>query len=357
MIQIKKLNDTRSVYDIKVEKNENFFANDILVHNCVEILLPCVPIQHIEDGDDTDSEIALCVLSSINVGIIKKYSDLELICDSIVRSLDNIIEHQDYPVKAARKMLKRRSIGVGITNLAYFFAKRDCVYGDEKSLYLLDELMEHVQYYLLKASNNLAKEVGKCEWFDRTKYSKGILPIDTYTKEVDNIVNRPYSLDWEELRSSILKHGLRNSTLTCQMPNESSALATNSTNGMEAIRDYITAKKSKMGILRFVVPEIFKLKSKYTIAYDIPTKSLINVQAVIQKWIDQAISANHYYKYTGDEIEMGTVASDILYSYKMGINCIYYANTEDGKSDGVNFEDEDEDNVMDETCAGGACSI
>ncbi len=376
-IKIEKLDRTVNVYDISVKDNNNFYANGILVHNCQEITLPTHPILHIDDDDETESEIALCVLSAINLGEFKELTELELICENIVRSLDFIIENQDYPVKAARKMLKRRSIGVGITNLAYFLAKNDVGYEDTKALYLVDELMEHIQYYLIKASVKLAKEFGKCEYFDKTKYSKGILPIDTYCKNVDEIIKRPYSLDWESLRKDVLEHGMRNSTLTAIMPAESSAVVTNATNGIEPPRALVSIKKSKQGLLKQVVPDIARLKHKYTLAYDMKSnRGITNLQAVMQKWVDQAISSNQYYdikKYPNKEIPTSMLAQELLYAYKMGIKTLYYANTNDDKTDdyseqiknsleeGVNNSKSAQDAklaLMDDSgCESGACSI
>lgn len=302
------------------------------------------------------AEIALCVLSAINVGVLKSLDELKGVCDNVVRSLDYIIDEQEYPVKAAKKMLKRRSIGIGITNFAYYLAKKGVSYEDKEALFLMDELMEHIQYYCLSASVDLAKEHGPCEWFDKTKYSLGILPIDTYCKEVDNIVDRKPTLDWESLRKDILTYGIRNSTLTAQMPCESSSVAINSTNGIEPLRSLITTKKSKQGLLRMVAPEMFKLKNKYTIAFDVKdNQTYTNIHAVMQKWIDQGISGNHYYnfKHYGDgNLPMSKIMKDILYAYKMGIKQIYYANTYDGKSD-----DLEEMQNLSSDCAGGACSI
>ena len=318
---------------------------------------------------DKPAEIALCVLSAINLGEIKEFSELEGICENIVRSLDFVIEHQDYPVWAAKKMLNRRSIGVGITNLAYFFAKNGVKYGDKDALNLLDELMEHIQYYLIKASVKMAKEYGTCKWFNRTKYSDGILPIDTYCKEVDNIVSRPYTLDWESLRKDVLTYGMRHSTLTAMMPCESSSLVTNSTNGMEPPRTLITAKKSKQGVIKFVVPEAKRLKDKYCMAFDVTNKSYTNTQSVIQKWIDQGISSNHYYdfsKYKDGNIPLSEIVTDLLYYYKMGNKQIYYANSYDNKKDDFSKEiaevtrknEPQQVEIMDDAgCESGACSI
>lgn len=318
-------------------------------------------LEEVEDMyGDNPAEIALCVLSAVNVGEIKHLDELEGICDNIVRSLDFVISHQDYPVEAAKKMYKRRSIGIGITNLAYYFAKNGVSYGDKESLELVDELMEHIQYYSIKASVELAKEFGPCEWFNRTKYSDGILPIDTYSKGVDKIVKRKHTLDWESLRKDVVKYGMRNSTLTAIMPCESSSVVTNSTNGMEPIRSLVTIKKSKQGLLKMVVPEIYKLKNKYTTQFGMEgNRGISDVQAVIQKWVDQGISANHYYSpKDGGNISLGEVARDILHFYQTGGKMLYYANTDDKKTDDFGYGDNENETMMEEEdCVGGACSI
>jgi ribonucleoside-diphosphate reductase alpha chain len=346
--------ETGRMYVMNVDNtNEHSsFLDTVYMSNlCQEITLPTTPITHIDSEED--GEIALCILSAINVGALRKLEDLESISYNIVRSLDYIIDNQLYPVDASKKMKKRRSIGVGVTNLAYYLAKNSCSYEDKEAIALVDELAESIQYYLLKASVRLAKERGKCEWFDRTKYSQGILPIDTYSKEVDKICKRKLTHDWEKLRKEIKEHGLRNSTLTALMPCESSSLVTNSTNGIEPPRSLVTIKKSKQGLIPQVVPEIAKLKNKYTLAYDMKDNNgYINICAVLQKYFDQAISANHYYnfaKYEEGNLPMSVVAKDVLYSYKMGLKTLYYANTDDGKTDTVGEDDSD--------CAGGACKL
>lgn len=353
--------ETGRIYMMNIDhtNSHSSFVNSLKMSNlCQEVTLPTTPINHI---DDEKGEIALCVLSAINLGEIKELNELEGICENIVRGLDFVIENQDYPVKAAKKMLKRRSLGVGVTNLAYFLAKNNLKYEDSQTLNLIDEVFEHIQYYLLKASVKLAKEYGKCEYFNETKYSKGILPIDTYNKNVDLLVKREYKFDWEELRKDIVEYGLRNSTLTAIMPCESSSLTTNSTNGIEPPRAFITSKKSKQGVIRMVLPELIKLKDKYTLAFDIKSNScLINIQAVIQKWIDQAISSNHYYNpehHKDGKVPISIIGNDILYSYKMGLKTLYYANTYDGKTDNIDSELDKIGNKDDVSCESGACSV
>ena len=235
-------------------------------------------------------------------------------------------------------------------------AKNDLKYSDKESLVKVDEMFEHIQFSLLKASNKLAKEKGACEWFDRTTYSDGIMPIDRYNKNVDELVKRDYSCDWEGLRKEIMTHGLRNSVLTAIMPAESSAVVQNATNGIEPVRSLVTIKKSKSGLIKQVVPEIARLKNKYELAYEMPdNKGYTNICAVIQKWIDQSISANHYYQYSLEGISLAGAIKDILHAYKYGLKTLYYANTDDKKSDNIETMGQNETN--DVGCESGACAI
>lgn len=327
---------------------------------CTEITLPTKPLSSIYDIDSkketeylSEGEIALCVLAAFNLGTIKNNEELYKCAEYIVRLLDFVIEHQDYPINASKKMLKRRSIGVGVTNYAYWLAKNDMKYTDGSANEKTDELFEHIQYSLLVASNKLAQEFGACEWYDKTTYSKGVLPIDRYNKNVDTIVDRKPVCDWEWLRNELVNGaGLRHSVVSALMPAESSAVVQNATNGFEPARSLITGKRSKSGIVKQVVPEIHKLKYKYELAYEMKSnKGYTDLVAIMQKWVDQSISANHYYEYDADGISLGTVIKDILYSYKMGLKTLYYANTDDKKTDGAEAIDEASD------CESGACAI
>lgn len=337
--------------------NSPFIQRMKMSNLCVEIILPTSPIQNIYDVDNkketeqfSEGEIALCTLAAFNLGNIKSWNELYKVAEYIVRILDYVIENQDYPINAAKKMLKRRSIGVGVTNFAYWLAKQGIKYSDKEALFYVDELFEHIQFSLLKASNKLAKEFGKCELFDDTTYSKGILPVDRYNKNVDELIKRDHSCDWESLRKDIEEFGLRNSVLTALMPAESSAVVQNATNGIEPIRSLVITKKSKSGLVKQVAPECIKLKNKYELAFDMPdNRGYTNICAVIQKWIDQSISANHYYQYSSDGISVGGVIKDILYAYKYGLKTLYYANTDDKKSDDLD--------AMGSDCSSGACSI
>lgn len=302
---------------------------------CAEITLPTKPLNNISDQN---GEIALCTLSAINLGKIDRLGDMERPLELIVRALDELLDYQDYPVKAAEVWgLARRSLGVGVINYAYYLAKNGAKYGDEKGLELTHETFEAFQYYLLKASNKLAKEVGKCKAFDQTTYSQGILPIDTYKKDLDQVCNTKLLYDWENLRKEIKEHGLRNSTLSAIAPTETSSQVSNATNGIEPPRDFISIKASKDGILKQVVPEYERLKDDYQLLWSIKdNKSILNSVAVMQKFVDQTISTNTNYdpkNYEGEKVPMKLLLSDLLYAYKMGIKTFYYHNTRDGASD------------------------
>ena len=302
---------------------------------CQEITLPTDPINHI---DDEGGEIALCILSAINVGKIKHLDEMEELCDLAVRGLEELIDYQGYPVRAAERATKaRRSLGVGFIGLAHYLAKNGCKYGDPKALQSVHDLTESFQYYLLKASNEIAKEKGACEAFSHTKYSDGILPIDTYKKDVDELVPNNLTYDWETLRTNILQHGLRHSTLSAQMPSESSSVVSNATNGVEPPRGYLSIKKSKKGPLKQVVPQYTYLKNNYTLLWDMESnQGYIKILAVMQKFFDQAISGNWSYNpenYPDNEVPVSVMAQDLLTTYKYGWKTSYYQNTYDQKGD------------------------
>ena len=341
---LKERAETGRLYLMNIDhcNSHSSFLDKVNMSNlCQEITLPTKPLQHI---DDPDGEIALCILSAINVGKINRLDELEDLCDLSVRGLEELIDYQGYPVKAAENSTKkRRSLGVGFIGLAHYLAKNDVKYDDSKSWNLVHDLSEAFQYYLLKSSNEIAKEKGKCEYFDRTKYSQGILPIDTYKKEVDEIVNNNLNCDWEGLRSSIVEHGLRHSTLSAQMPSESSSVVCNATNGIEPPRDYLSVKKSKKGPLKQVVPSFGSLKNNYTLLWDMKdNEGYIKVISVMQKFFDQAISGNWSYNpeyYPDNEVPVSVMANDLLTTYKYGWKTSYYQNTNDLKTDEVDVKE------------------
>ena len=337
MAILKERAETGRIYIMNIDhcNTHSSFKDRVYMSNlCQEITLPTDPISHI----DGEGEIALCILSAVNVGLLKDLDELETLCDLAVRSLDEVIDHQRYPVKAAEISTKRRrSLGIGYIGLAHYLATLGLGYETKTAWKEVDKLSEAFQYYLLKSSNELAKEKGKCEAFDKTKYSDGILPIDTYKKEVDEIVSRKLSYKWEDLRKDIKEFGLRHSTLTAQMPSESSSVVCNATNGIEPPRDYISVKKSKKGTLKQVVPDYKRLKNNYTLLWDMKSnEGYINIVAVMQKYFDQSISGNWSYNpenYDEGEIPLSIMAEDLLTTYKLGWKTSYYQNTYDSKKD------------------------
>ncbi|WP_201591231.1 class 1a ribonucleoside-diphosphate reductase subunit alpha [Psychrobacter pulmonis] len=318
---------------------------------CMEIALPTKPLDNI---NDETGEIALCTLSAVNLGKVENVSDIEEPAELIVRALDALLDYQDYPVKAAENgSMRRRTLGVGVINYAYYLAKNGVRYSDGSALGLTHQTFEALQYYLLKASNKLAKEQGACPAFNETTYSQGILPIDTYKKDLDQICQEPLHLDWETLRGEITTHGLRNSTLTALMPSETSSQIANATNGIEPPRGLVSIKASKDGILKQVVPEIDKLKDQYELLWQMPNNDgYLKLVAIMQKFVDQSISANTNYdpvRYEGGRVPMKILLKDLLNAYKLGVKTLYYHNTRDGANDAqADMEDD---------CAGGACKI
>ncbi len=338
---LKERAETGRIYIMNIDhcNTHSSFKDQITMSNlCQEITLPVVPLQHIDD--DGPEEIATCILSAINVGKVKSDEELEELCDLTVRALEELIDYQDYPVKAAENFTKRRrALGVGFIGLAHYLAKLGLAYDSQGAWDAVHGLSESFQYYLLKTSNQLAKERGQCALFARTKYSDGLLPIDTYKKDVDEISNIPFQHDWEALRASILKYGLRHSTLSAQMPSESSSVTSNATNGIEPPRGYLSVKKSKKGPLKQIVPQYNTLKNNYTLLWDMKSnRGYINIVAVMQKFFDQAISANWSYNpenYPDNEVPVSVMANDFLTTYKLGWKTSYYQNTYDIKVDEV----------------------
>jgi len=313
---LKERAETGRIYIMNIDhcNDHSSFKDKVNMSNlCQEITLPTEPIDHIDDGK---GEIALCILSAINVGKISKVEEIEELCDLVVRGLEELIDYQEYPVAAAKlSTISRRSLGVGYIGLAHFLAKNKVKYDSPEAWKLVHTLTEHFQYYLLRSSNKLAQEKGKCLAFEHTKYFDGILPIDTYKKDVDDITPNDLSLDWGSLREDILTHGLRHSTLSAQMPSESSSVVSNATNGIEPPRDYLSIKKSKKGPLKQIVPGYPYLKNNYTLLWDMPSNDgYIKVTAVIQKFFDQAISGNWSYNpsnYPNNEVPMSVMTKDL----------------------------------------------
>lgn len=341
---------------------------------CLEIALPTKPLQHI---NDEEGEIALCTLSAFNLGSIESLDDFEELADLTVRALDNLLDYQDYPVPAAyNATMNRRTLGVGVINFAYYLAKNGVKYSDGSANNLVHKTFEAFQYYLMKASNELAKEKGACPKFNETRMSEGILPIDTYKKDVDSLSQEPLHYDWEGLRASIQKYGMRNSTVSALMPSETSSQISNATNGIEPARGLITVKSSKDGVMKQVVPEFKRLKDQYEVLWDMPnTRGYLELVAIMQKFIDQTISANTNYdpgKYPSTRVPMQELLKDLLYAYKLGIKTLYYHNTRDGASDNqLDISSEIKEKIdeatrntpttvvvtEDDDCESGACKI
>ena len=319
---------------------------------CLEIALPTKPLNNI---DDESGEIALCTLSAFNLGAIDKLEDLEEMADLAVRALDALLDYQDYPIAAAKKgSMGRRTLGIGVINYAYYLAKNGARYSDGSGLALTHRTFEAIQYYLLKASVQLAREFGPCPLFDETTYAQGILPIDTYKKDLDVLCNEPLHLDWESLREEIKSVGLRNSTLTALMPSETSSQISNATNGIEPPRGLVSVKASKDGILKQVVPEYDRLKDQYELLWKQPSvDGYLQLVGIMQKFVDQAISANTNYdpaRFEGNKVPMKQLLKDLLTAYKYGLKTLYYHNTRDGA-------DDTQTDLQDDGCAGGACKI
>jgi ribonucleoside-diphosphate reductase alpha chain len=351
---LKERAETGRIYIMNIDhcNSHSSFKDRVTMSNlCQEITLPTEPLSHIDE--ELPGEIALCILSAVNVGKIKSDEELEDLCDLSVRGLEELIDYQEYPVKVAEIATKaRRSLGVGFIGLAHYLAKLGYNYDSQEAWDAVHGLSESFQYYLLKSSNEIAKEKGHCEYFGRTKYSDGILPIDTYKKDVDEISTQELTHDWEGLRASITTHGLRHSTLSAQMPSESSSVVSNATNGIEPPRDYLSIKKSKKGPLKQIVPSYQTLKNNYTLLWEMKSnQGYINVVSVMQKFFDQAISGNWSYNpenYPDNEVPVSQMANDLLTTYKYGWKTSYYQNTYDIKTDEVVEEKSDLNNLLEE---------
>jgi ribonucleoside-diphosphate reductase alpha chain len=348
---LKERAETGRIYIMNIDhcNSHSSFMDKVEMSNlCQEITLPTKPLQHI---DDETGEIALCILSAINVGKIRDLEDLDVLCDLAVRSLDELIDFQGYPVRAAEIATRaRRSLGIGYIGLAHYLAKNGHRYEDPEAWKSVHDLSEAFQYYLIQATVNLAKEKGACEYSHRTKYGNGILPIDTYKNEVDEIVPNELHYDWESLRAQVNQYGVRNSTLSAQMPSESSSVVSNATNGIEPPRGYLSIKKSKKGPLKQIVPQYGTLKNNYDLLWEMRSnKGYINIVAVMQKFFDQAISGNWSYNpehYPNNEIPVSIMAQDLLTTYKYGWKTSYYQNTYDIKTDEMDDSNESLDSLI-----------
>lgn len=347
--------ETGRIYSMNIDNANTHGSWNVPVYMsnlCQEIIHPTKPIKNI---NDPDGEIGICILSAINLLEVNSDEEIQTACSVAVKSLDSIIDYQDYPVPAGENFTKnRRSLGIGITNLAGFLAKNKLFYNDDETLSLMHQTMEKIQWNLLNESCKLAEEKGACSKFNETKYAQGLLPIDWYKKTVDNIVEPVYAMDWEGLRVRIAKFGLRNSTASAIMPCESSSVIQNSTNGIEPVRSLLLYKKAKNGILKQLVPNYSTRKNYYTKAWSMQDNiAIINIASIIQKFTDMSISLNLYYNYANypdGNIPLSALIKDQIYCYKMGIKNLYYCNTPDG-------DGETEKEQLSSGCESGACSI
>jgi ribonucleoside-diphosphate reductase alpha chain len=336
---------------------------------CLEIALPTKPLSHV---NDEEGEIALCTLSAFNLGAIESLDEFAELSDLAVRALDSLLDYQDYPVPAAfNATMGRRTLGIGVINFAYYLAKNGVKYSDGSANGLVHKTFEAIQYHLMKASCELAKEKGPCPKFNETTYSQGIMPTDTYKADLDKICDEPLHCDWDQLRADIKQYGLRNSTLSALMPSETSSQISNATNGIEPPRGHISIKSSKDGVLKQVVPEYEKLKDQYELLWDLPSNDgYLQLAGIMQKFVDQTISANTSYdpnKYEGGKVPMKLLLKDLLTAYKLGVKTLYYHNTRDGAADtsqqsltqqaSNKFTPQEVVVEEDDDCAGGACKI
>ncbi len=338
--------DTGRIYVMNVDHANDHGSFDpkkapIRMSNlCCEIDLPTKPLN---SYDDEEGEISLCTLSAINWGLINHPSEFEKYCDLAVRSLDELLDYQDYPIKAAeRSTMNRRPLGIGIINLAYFLAKRGLKY-DDGAFTTVDEYAEAWSYYLIKASADIAKEKGKIPLNNDTKYAGGVLPIDTYKEAVNNLVPHKERKPWKSLRNQLQKTGIRNSTLMALMPAETSAQISNSTNGIEPPRALVSYKQSKDGVMAQVVPGYHHLKNKYDLLWEQESPDgYLKICAILQKYIDQGISVNTSYNpefFEDSKVPMSEMVTDLVTAYKYGLKQLYYFNTHDGAGDNSSEED------------------
>lgn len=317
---------------------------------CLETSLPTKPVMPNGEG-----EIALCTLAAFNLGQIEELSEIEPLADLLVRALDNLLDYQHYPMlQAWRSTEKYRPLGIGVINYANYLAKRGLNFSSGNGNNETHKLFEAIQFYCLQASNKLAWETTPCSGFNNTKAAKGVLCIDTYKKDVDTLHTQELTLDWEGLRQSIVKHGLRNATVTALMPSETSSQLANATNGIEPPRSLVTVKQSKDGIVKQVVPGLSE-GLQYETVWDMPSnKGYLDLVGIMQKFVDQSISANTNYnptQFKDGKVPMTVLMTDLLSAYKNGVKTLYYHNTRDGSEDSLEVPPVDNDDCD------GACKI
>lgn len=365
---LKERFETGRIYILNADhvNTHSSFKDNIYMSNlCQEITLPTSPIT---DVSKPEGEIAMCILSNINLGKIDSIDELDSLTELLVRFLDELIDYQEYPVPSAEKSTKnRRSLGIGVSDVFNFLAKNGLYYDTVHGKKQMHEYMERFQYGLLKASSKLAREKGSCNHYNHTKYADNLFPIDTYEKNVDEIVPNVLRCNWEELRKEIKKYGLRNSALSAIPPAASSSLVSNSTAGIDPVRKTLISKVSKYGPLKQLVPGFETYKQNYTLAWDINNEEYIKFVAVCQKFIDQSISTNLYYdakKYENNKVPIRELIKHELAAYKYGIKTLYYLNSNDNSGESSQrlaqetaAEESSKQSFDDDSCAGGSCSV
>jgi len=294
---------------------------------CCEILLPTKSFKRL---DDPDGRIALCTLGSINWGAFRNPEDMRRACRILHRSLNNILDYQDFlSIQSKLSNDEIRPLGIGITNLAYWHAKRNFKYGEKDALADVKSWMEHQSFYLTEASVELAKERGKCLGSDQTRYGKGVFPWELRAKGVNELTNFATELDWETLRSQMKEHGVRNATQMAVAPVESSSVVINSTNGIEMPMSLISVKESKAGSFVQVVPEYHKLKNKYQMMWDQKDcDGYLKTAAVIAAYVDQSISTNTFYNpahFPERKVPTTLIAKNLMQAHYYGLKTFYYS--------------------------------
>ena len=330
---LKERTDTGRIYLVFVDNVMNQGPFDPEYHTiyqsnlCCEILLPTVPFKRL---DDDTGRIALCTLGSINWGAFRNPEDMRRACRILHRSLNNILDYQDFlSIQSKLSNDEIRPLGIGVTNLAYWHAKRGFQYGNADALAEVKSWMEHQAYYLTEASVELAKERGKCEHSDKTWYGRGVFPWERRAQGVNELTDFTPELDWEPLRVQMKEYGVRNATQMAIAPVESSSVVINSTNGIEMPMSLISTKESKAGSFTQVVPEFNKLKNKYQLMWDQKDCSnYIKTAAVLAAYVDQSISTNTFYNpahFADRKVPTTLIAKNLMQAHIWGLKTFYYS--------------------------------
>ena len=330
---LKERTDTGRIYLVFIDNVQSQGPFDPEFHTifqsnlCCEILLPTVPFQRL---DDDNGRIALCTLGSLNWGAFRNPEDMRRAARILHRSLNNILDYQDFlSVQSKLSNDEIRPIGIGITNLAYWHAKRGLKYGEKEALAEVKSWMEHQAFYLTEASVELARERGSCLHSDRTRYGQGVFPWELRAAGVNELADFAPELDWETLRVQMKEHGVRNATQMAIAPVESSSVVINSTNGIELPMSLITVKESKAGSLVQVVPEYQKLKSRYQLMWEQPDcDGYLKTAAVLAAYVDQSISTNTFYNpahFADRKIPTTLIAKNLMQAHVWGLKTFYYS--------------------------------